>query len=180
MAQVMPSFHWDGRWWSVITFHSETMNSKAQPSVVVLGEPNYSLCIYRYLLSLWNLEVTSRSQSLLLWAQSGSQGGTAHIAPGSFLLSELCVANGFVMKDGFVYHQLPESEKVALIQSTREKKREQDGRLLGWSLVNSIFTGHWHHVSAWLMWQWSVSQNLILSPRVTPLWKSIPLPLTSW
>lgn len=46
MAQVMPSFHWDGRWWSVITFHSETMNSKAQPSVVVLGEPNYSLCIY--------------------------------------------------------------------------------------------------------------------------------------
>ena len=74
----------------------------------------------------------------------GSQGGIAHTAPGSFLLSELCfdVANGFVMKDGFVYHQLPESEMVAATQSTREKKREQDGRLLGWSLVNSNGTGH--------------------------------------
>lgn len=46
------------------------------------------------------------------------------------------------MKDGFVYHQLPESEMVAVIESTREKKREQDGRLLGWSLVNSNSTGH--------------------------------------
>lgn len=53
-------------------------------------------------------------------------------------LSELCydAANGFVMKDGFVYHQLPESEMVAVTQSTREE-REQDGRLLGWPLVNS-------------------------------------------
>ena len=46
------------------------------------------------------------------------------------------------MKDGFVYHQLPESEMVAATQSTREKKREQDGRLLGWSLVNSNGTDH--------------------------------------
>lgn len=80
----------------------------------------------------------------LLYAQSGSQGGIAHAAPRSFLLSELCydAANGFVMKDGFVYHQLPESEMVAITQSTREKKREQDGRLLGWPLVNSNGTGH--------------------------------------
>ena len=88
--------------------------------------------------------IKSKKSSLQLWAQSGSQGGTAHTAPGSSLLSELCfdVANGLGIKDGFAYHhQLPEAEMVAGTQATGEKKRRQDGGPLGRSLVSSNLIG---------------------------------------
>lgn len=61
------------------------------------------------------------------WARPGSQQGVVHSAPGSSLLSELRfgLVNGLGIRDGFAYlHQLPETEMMAVTQSTREKRRE--------------------------------------------------------